>query len=156
MAFSSSDRCKYPQGNGPTRSSTPPTNDATSGCIVTIVRLGYIHNLTSAQDTFLINCQGIGLMSCVELAVGLVCISLATYRPLVNRYITNRTRIEDDDDNDSESQLDKSQTLTAISLQYTNVSASSPTSTEWTKRWTEQSLPPRTPSFEDHTSRKSP
>lgn len=53
-----------------------------SGCVCTFLRIGWIHYLTKATITYLVTSKGIMLMSVIEVSIGLVCVSLATYRPL--------------------------------------------------------------------------
>ncbi|QKX52999.1 uncharacterized protein TRUGW13939_00070 [Talaromyces rugulosus] len=58
-------------------------------CIVSIVRLASVQAVGSTTDPSWDDVGG-GILSCVEVCVGIVAASLPTYRPLLNRFIKNR------------------------------------------------------------------
>lgn len=56
------------------------------GSICTLVRIGWVHDLTNPAVNFLVTLKGITLISAAEISIGLVCINLATYKPLLRRF----------------------------------------------------------------------
>lgn len=51
------------------------------------MRLGWIHYLVMPTTAFIVTSQGITLFSSIELAIGLICLSLATYKPVWHRIL---------------------------------------------------------------------
>lgn len=56
-------------------------------CVCTIIRIGWIHYLVLPTNAYIVTAQGITLLSGIELSIGLICISLATYKPLFKRFL---------------------------------------------------------------------
>lgn len=54
------------------------------GCVSTFVRIIYIPELAKPTTNYIRTGQRVDLLSAIELSVGLVCVSLATYRPLIH------------------------------------------------------------------------
>ncbi|KAB8975989.1 hypothetical protein FH972_026868 [Carpinus fangiana] len=61
----------------------PVLTASPSGGICTVVRIAYIHTLTRPTLTYFQTSKLIALMSAAELSIGLTCICLSTYKPLV-------------------------------------------------------------------------
>lgn len=60
-------------------------------CICTFIRIGWIHYLVLPTGAYIVTARGIAVLSGVELSIGLICISLATYKPLFKCFY-DRTR----------------------------------------------------------------
>lgn len=65
---------------------------ACMGCIATFIRIAYIPDLVAPIGNFVYTSRRICLLSSIELSVGLVCLSLASLRPLLDLFRCNLGR----------------------------------------------------------------
>lgn len=62
---------------------------ACMGCIATFIRIAYIPELIQPTGNLIFTARRICLLSSIELSVGLICISLASFRPLLHFFLVH-------------------------------------------------------------------
>ena len=56
-------------------------------CIATLVRVGYVDTLSSIKGDFLYDSANLALLSTIEVGLGIIAASAATFRPLFRRWL---------------------------------------------------------------------